>query len=150
MAHAAARKLIFRLGETGFLIDLDQVVEICEQLAERFNPSQTDMGQGIVGALNFRQTQVPVVDPALHLKTHSHLAITEKSALILHGAEGNWALLVDCVEEIVPITKLTTCEIPPLLRSSIAGYYAHVSLLANEPMIHFEPERYYGSVQGIL
>lgn len=145
MAHAVARKLIFRLGETGFLLDLDRVVEICEQLTEHFNPSLTDMGQGIVGSLHFRQTQIPVVDPALHLKTHSQLPITMKSALVLKGTEGNWALLVDRVEEISPADKFVTCDIPPLLKSAIAGYYSQVSLLGNEPMIHFEPEQYYGS-----
>jgi chemotaxis signal transduction protein len=145
MAHAGARKLVFRLGETGFLLDLDRVVEICEQLTEHFNPSQTDMGQGIVGSLHFRQTLIPVVDPALHLKTHSQLAITKKSALILKGTEGNWALLVDRVEEIVPKDKLQTCEIPLLLKSSIAGYYSQVCLLLDEPLICFEPEQYYGS-----
>lgn len=149
MAQAVARKLIFHLGETRFLLDLDQVVEICEQLTESFNPGQTDMGQGIVGSLHFRQTQIPVVDPALHLRTHSQLAITKKSALVLKGAEGNWALLVDRVAEIVPTNKLQTCEIPPLLRNAIAGYYQQVSLLFNEPMIHFEPEQYYGSVSVV-
>ena len=145
MAHAAARKLIFRLGETGFLLDLARVVEICEQLTDNFNPSQADLGQGIVGALLFRKTQVPVVDPALHLKTHSELAITEKSALILSGSEGNWALLVDRVEELVAEDKLQTCSIPPLLKIAVAGYYKQVSLLAGEPLIHFEPEPYYGA-----
>lgn len=147
MGNVVARKLIFRLGETGFLLDLDRVVEICEQLTEIFDPSRTDMEQGIVGSLCFRQTQIPVVDPALHLKTHSQLAINIKSALILKGAEGNWALLVDRVEEIIPAHKLKTCEIPPLLKSAIAGYYSRVSLLLNEPLIHFEPDQYYGSSQ---
>ena len=150
MAHAVARKLIFRLGETGFLLDLDRVVEICEQLTEHFNPSQADMGQGIVGALSFRQTQVPVVDPALHLKTHSELAITEKKALILKGAEGNWALLVDRVEEIIPTDKLQPCIIPPLLKIAVDGYYSQISLLADEPMIHFDPEPYDGSPPAAL
>jgi len=144
MSHAVARNLIFRLGETGFLLDLEQVVEICEQLTENFNPSRTDMGQGIVGSLLFRQTQVPVVDPALHLRTHSQLAINQKSALVLKGPEGNWALLVDRVEGITPADKLQKCNIPPLLKSSIDGYYSKVSLLLNEPIVHFDSERYYG------
>lgn len=145
MAHAVARNLIFRLGETGFLLDLDRVVEIYEHLTEYFNSSQTDMGQGIVGSLHFRQTQIPVVDPALLLKTHSQLAITKKSALILGGAEGNWALLVDRVEGIAPADRFQVCGIPPLLKGSTGGCYSQISLLMDEPMIHFEPERFYGS-----
>lgn len=144
MANAVARKLIFRLGETGYLLELDRVVEICEQVTDRFNPSRTDMGQGIVGSLQFRQSHIPVVDPALRLNTYSQLAITQKSALVLSGAEGNWALLVDRVEEITPADKFQACEIPPLLRNAIGGYYSQISLLVDEPMIHFDPERYYG------
>lgn len=145
MCPAGTRKLIFHLGEVGFLLGLEEVVEICEHLTEKFNPSRTDMEQGIVGSLSFRQTQIPVVDPAFRLNTHSHLAITRKSALVLRGSEGNWALLVDRVGGIVPATKLAACDIPPLLRQSIEGCYSQISLIEDEPMIHFEPEKYYGS-----
>lgn len=145
MVHAASRKLIFRLGKTGFLLDLDWVVEICEQFAGQFDASRTDLDQGIVGSFYFRQTNIPVVDPCLHLNSQSELAITEKTALILRGGEGNWTLLVDRVEEILPATMFQSCEIPPLLKKSITGYYSEISLLMNEPMINFEPEQYYGA-----
>lgn len=145
MADAVARKLIFRLGETGFLLDLAWVVEICEQPVEHFDASRTDLEQGIVGAFYFRQTHIPVIDPALSLNIQSQLALKDKVVLILGGREGNWALLVDRVDEISPSTQFQACEIPPLLKKSIAGYYSQVSLLMNEPLICFEPEYYYGS-----
>lgn len=148
MVQAAARRLIFRLGEVGFILDIEEVVEICEQLVDIFNPSLSDVGTGIIGALNFRRTQIPVVDPALQLKTHSHLAITQKSALVLKGEDGNWALLVDRVEEILPADKFQPCEIPPLLKKMVRGYSSQISLLHGEPMIHFESGRCRGELMA--
>lgn len=142
---AADRMLIFRLGETGFLLDLVWVVEICETITEHFDSSRRDLEQGIVGALHFRQTHIPVVDPTLQLNIQSHHQLTEKTALVLKGGEGNWALLVDKVEEISSAAKLQPCEIPILLKNAVSDYYSRVKFLLNEPMICFEPEDYYGS-----
>lgn len=144
MPRSVDRKLIFRLGGVGFLLDLDLLVEICEQLADGFNPTYSDLEQGIVGALQFRRTQVPVVDPALLLGIKSELRFSEKRALILKGTEGNWALLVDRVEEISSADRFVSCELPLLLKKSVSRGYTRVSLLAGEPMVHFETEYFYG------
>jgi len=144
MRRSVDRKLVFRLGGVGFLLDLDNLVEICEQLADDFNPTHSDLEQGIVGSLQFRRTQVPVVDPALILGLKSELRFSEKRALILKGAEGNWALLVDGVEGISSADKFVSCEIPQLLKKSVARCYTRVSLLAGEPMVHFETGCFYG------
>jgi chemotaxis signal transduction protein len=146
MARAADRKLIFRLGEIGFLLELSWVVEICEHIDEHFNPDRSDLEQGIVGSYLFRQTLIPVVDPVLHLRIQTQQDIAKKSALILRGDEGNWALLVDRVEEISPAIKFHPCEIPSLLKKAVSGYYTQVYLLMDEPVICFEPEQYYGSM----
>ncbi|NOY14169.1 MAG: chemotaxis protein CheW [Deltaproteobacteria bacterium] len=149
MIQPTGRALIFRLGETGFFLDLAWVVEICEQFAECFDSGRTDLERRIVGALFFRQTYIPVIDPALHLNIQSQLAATDKTALILRGGEGNWALLVDRVVEISPVARLRPCELPSLLKKTVGSYYSQVSLLKNEPMIGFEPEQYYGSTPGV-
>ena len=144
MPRSVDRKLIFRLGGIGFLLDIARLVEICEQLADNFNPTYSDLEQGIVGALQFRRTQVPVVDPALLLGVKSELRFSEKRALILKGAEGNWALLVDRVEEISSADRFVSCELPLLLKKSVSRGYTQVSLLAGEPMVHFEADYFYG------
>ncbi len=145
MAQTVARKLIFRLGEIGFILDLVWVVEICEQIAEDFDASRAALDQRIVGALCFRQTHIPVIDPSLKLDMQSQHAVSDKMALILKGDEGNWALLVDRIEEILPAGNFQQCQIPPLLKNAVAGHYSQVSLLLDEPFVHFEPQQYYGS-----
>ncbi len=139
------RKLIFRLGGIGFLLDLAEVVEVVEQITDALDPSRSDIGRGIVSALQFRQTWIPVVDPALKLDISSTVDLKKKTAVILRGTEGNWALLVDQVDKLSASENFQPCAIPFLLKVAALGFYSQIQLLHDEPMIVFEPERYYGS-----
>jgi len=65
MTEVGNRKLIFRLGKIGFLLDLADVVEVVDQIADALDPGRSDIGQGIISALQFRQTLMPAVDPVL-------------------------------------------------------------------------------------
>lgn len=145
MAYAATRKLIFRLGRIGFVLDLGSVIEIYEQIDADLDLACSDLRVGIVGALNFRQTRIPVLDPTMHLAIKSEVAIPDKTALVLKSSEGNWALLVDQVEGVSPELDFKPCEIPPLLKVATSNYYSRIELLDGEPMIVFEPSQYYGS-----
>ncbi|RLB73610.1 MAG: hypothetical protein DRH06_00840 [Deltaproteobacteria bacterium] len=144
------RKLIFRLGEIRFLLDLADVVEVVDQIADALDPSRSDIGQGIISALQFRHTWIPVVDPTLKLDIFSTVKLKEKIAVILRGTEGNWALLVDQVDELSGAENFQPCVIPFLLKVSAMGFYSQIRLLHNEPMIVFEPERYYGSTAVLV
>ncbi len=146
MSVANQRKLIFRLGGIGFLLDLIEVVEALDQIGETLDPARSDIGQGIVSALRFRQTWIPVVDPALKLDISSTVKLRDKTVVVLRGAEGNWALLVDQIDGLFTAENFQPCEIPFLLKVATMGFYSQIQLLHNEPMIVFEPEHYYGSV----
>lgn len=148
MGNVVARKLIFRLAEIGFYLDLSSVVEIREQVVERLDLTQCDLSAGIVGALEFRNTWVPAIDPAIRFGLTSGLPLAARSAVILNSSEGNWALLVDRAEEISPADRFQPCEIPPLLSVAVSNYYLQVALFDNEPLVRFEPERFYGSPGG--
>jgi len=139
------RKLVFRLGRIGFLLELTDVVEVVDPIAKILDPGRSDISRGIISALQFRQTWIPAVDPALILDIPSATKLQEKIAVILRGSEGNWALLVDRIDELSVAENLQSCEIPFLLKVSAMGYYSQVKLLNQEPMVVFEPERYYGS-----
>ena len=150
MIKVGSKKLIFRLGKTGFLLELGEVVEVVEHIAGALDSSRSDIGRGIVSALQFRQTWIPVVDPALKLDICSEVKLQDKIAVILRGSEGNWALLVDRVDELSATENFQTCEIPFLLRVAAMSFYSQIKLLDNEPMIVFEPERYYGSTAALV
>ncbi|MCK4691443.1 MAG: chemotaxis protein CheW [Desulfuromonadales bacterium] len=145
MVQAAAKKLIFRLGEVGFVLDLASIIEICEQIVDAVDPGKADLDSGIVGSLLFRQTLIPVIDPTLRLELSSSTAIRDRVALVLRSSEGNWALLVDKVDGVYSSERFQPCELPPLLKQTVNRCFSQVELLDNEPMIIFEPERYYGS-----
>lgn len=150
MIKVGSKKLIFRLGETGFLLELGEVVEVVEQIAGALDSSRSDIGRGIISALRFRQTWIPVVDPASKLDICSEVKLQDKIAIVLHGSEGNWALLVDQVDELSAAENFQPCEIPFLLRVAAMGFYSQIKLLSNEPMVVFEPERYYGSTAALV
>ena len=144
------RKLIFRLGKVGFLLTLTDVVEVVDEIAKKIDPGRSDMSQGIVSALQFRQTWIPAIDPALILDIPSATKLSEKKAIIVRSSEGNWALLVDRIDKLSAVEKMTPCEIPALLKVTAMGFYSQIMLLNQEPMIVFEPEFYYGSAVAVL
>jgi len=149
MGSDVARNLIARIGGVGCLLDLSLVVEICEQIGERLDFSRSDLSHGIVGALEFRQTRIPAVDPTLRLELSSQIDEKEKTALVMKSSEGNWAMLVDRVEEICPSDRLVPCIMPPLLKFATREYYSKLELFQNEPMVVLDPEQFYGSSAAV-
>ncbi len=145
MSGANHRALIFRLGDISFLLALAQVVEVVEQTAEMLDAGRSDISRGIVSALWFRKTWIPVVDPALKLDIATDVEINDKTAIVLHSSEGNWALLVDDISELAVMDNFKSCSIPFLLKVSATGFYSRVKLLHDCPVVVFEPESYYGS-----
>ena len=149
MGKDGFRYLMVRIGEVGCLIDLSSIVEIREEIAELLDLSKNDQRFGIVGAMNFRQTRIPAVDPGLHLNLGLKTAPENRTALILKSPEGNWALLVDRVDKICPHDRLASCDIPPLLKEASLGCYMKIGLIQEEPMVVLNPEQFYGSAVAV-
>ena len=145
MSTVGGRKMIFRLGEVGFLLEVTDVVEVVDQIEEILDPARSDIGRGIISALRFRQTWIPAVDPTLKLDISSAVRLKDKVAVVLCSSEGNWALLVDQVNLLSVADRFQPCEIPFLLKVAAMSFYSQIKLFHNEPMIVFEPERFYGS-----
>ena len=145
MSSGVHRNLVVRIAEVGCLLDLAWVVEIKEEIADLLDYRHADLSQGIIAALNFRQTRVPAVDPSLFLGLCSAVEVENKKALILKSSEGNWALLVDQVVEISTTDRFVPCPIPPLLKVAAQGCYSKLELFCGEPMVVLEPDRIYGS-----
>ncbi len=141
---SAERKLLFRLDKVGFVLSLSHVVEICKRIDNDLNLSCRDLPQGIIGALHFRQTRIPVVDPTIRLDVSSPVPLQEKAILVLKSAEGNWGLLVDEIVGIKAGEQFDDCPLPPLLKGALSSYYQKILLCEDEPFIVFEPEHYYG------
>ena len=145
MGGANHRVLVFFLGDIRFLLELAQVIEVVEQTGKTLDPERSDISRGIVSALWFRNTWIPVVDPALKLDISSSVAMDAKVAIVLHSSEGNWALLVDRIVEVSSVDNFQSCDIPFLLQVSATGFYSQLKLWKNQPVVVFEPENYYGT-----
>lgn len=145
MAGVDNRFLVFRLAGSGFVLALDAVVEVVDYIDDKLDFARTDPASGIIAALDFRHTWIPVVDPGLRLALGEQGAIDARRAVVLQGSEGRWALLVDFVEELAVAQDLQICEMAWLLRKATNCLYTELRLLNDEPMIVFDPELYYGS-----
>lgn len=146
MSKIEGKKLIFRLGGIGFVLDLDAVVEVLEDTSGLLDFECNDIGSGIVSALHYRQVMIPVVDPALKLNILSPVALSEKTVIVLRGNEGCWALFVDLVESLLMASNFNDCALPTVLQGATSVFYSQVKLLNDEPLIVFEPDNYYGAV----
>ena len=145
MLEQKSKKLIFRLGKIGFLLDLAAIVEIVEDVENSLDSSCSDVGRGIVSAMCFRSALIPVVDPSFKLEVSTTVKLSEKIAIVLHGTEGNWAILVDQIGDVVEVSKFKTCEFPFLFRASAAGYYSQIMLYNDDPYVVYEPEHSYSA-----
>lgn len=144
MVRAPGKMLIFTLAGIRFVLDLDYVVEVLEQLSGRLDARRSDLRQSIVGALDFRHTAIPLVDPTLMLGLVSAIDISARNALVLRGSEGNWAILVDQVAGLAPVDSFSRAIVPALLQVVPGFACAEVMLAEDVPLMVFEPERFYG------
>ncbi|MFO7765564.1 MAG: chemotaxis protein CheW [Pelovirga sp.] len=149
MAGTIGRVLVFSLAEIRFVLDLDHLVEVLDQLELRLDSSRSDLRQGIVAALDFRHTAIPAVDPTLKLGLVSATRYVDRVALVLRGSEGNWAVLVDQIEGLMPADALVRATLPVLLKATPEYSDAQVMLADGVPLVVFEPERFYGINQGV-
>lgn len=139
------KNLIFRLGGVGFLLDLASVVEVIDHAERLLDANRSVLSRGIVTALFFRQTWIPVVDPAMKLGLEERSGLENRIIIVLHGSEGNWAVLVDKVEKVAETIDPQLCAIPDLLKVSAFDCYSQVRLINSIPYVVFEPERFYGA-----
>lgn len=146
MAQIEQRSLIFYIGDVGFLLQCLHIVEIVGEAGGTFDFRRSDVRNHIVAALDFRNTYIPVLDPASMLKISSSCSLREKEIIILRGSEGNWALVVDEVDVLTDHEALLPCAVPDLLKPSSEGCYSSIRLINNRPYVVFEPENFYGAI----
>lgn len=138
--------MIFYSGGVGFYVALDSVVEVQVGIGVALDMSRRDADCSIVAALRFRGTWLPAVDPTGRFELIPEVEIEKRTALVLKGEEGNWAVLVDRVGSIVSGKDLVSCAVPEPLRRPALDCYSELALLDGRPCVGFDLERFYGSV----
>ena len=130
--------VLFRVGETRYAVDIESVDEILPVLPITALPGAPG---GVLGLADVRKQVVPVFD--LHWKFGvANGEITSESRMILvETADGNVAMLVDAVEEVLTVTRddYQSVEAPGSRRS--LGYLSGVIRREQDLVLWIDHER---------
>lgn len=127
--------LVFRLGELGFSLPVDDLAEIVEMSAAELDSTSADPSRRCLGRLRWRRFEVELFElwSALGLQTPCHEQ-GQFAVLVLAGKDGYWSLAVNAVEGIFPGTAFTREAIPPLLTGAAALAFDAFWIWREEPL----------------
>ena len=147
MMSLGSRRLLFRVGDLGFCLDLGELVEICEGIEILNEPRLRDSLQAVCGGMVFRRTMIPVVDLRSRLGLGAvSPARQPNNALVLRSSEGNWALLIDQVEGFQPSASMQDLDLPPLLLAPGWRCFEKIALYQARPFIKLDLQACYGGL----
>ncbi len=138
-----ARRLLFRIGTVRLCIDLSELVEILEQVADLIDFRQIDDHLSVVGAMSFRRTSIPVIDLAKRLGISSD---SPDIVLILNSQEGNWGLFADEVYGFFLASEMEDLLVPELLKAPGWRCFEQVSLHAGSSFLRLDLASCYAGV----
>lgn len=139
MTNTVRMKLVFRLGEIGFALSVQDLIEVREDPGGVFDPSGTDPETMVIGELMHRGEAIPVVDLWYCLGIPSRTA--SPIVLILAGDSGMWGITADRVEGIFPESEFESRPLPILLGRSDSLPYAGLELWRDEPLVFCEARK---------
>jgi chemotaxis signal transduction protein len=128
-------KLVFRLGEVGFSIAIEETVEILEALPGWLNRECAAPPLFLLGEMIHRGTKVPVRDLRRRMQL-SHKSSTTDTAVVVLGADsGYFALTVDQIDGIFPDAEFATFPVPFQFVDGGAPAYERVDIWCDEPLV---------------
>lgn len=132
----------FRVGNLGFLIDIDTVSEVVER-ATVYSVPQTP--PWLVGLLNLRGNLVPVFDFNASLNLEN--AASDRHYLLLLGEGGDMVgFFVENLPQVVDIThKLAN---PPPLPGALRGYAGDIYSFDKIVWVEFDHRNFFQSLAG--
>jgi purine-binding chemotaxis protein CheW len=133
MINTARMKLVFRLGEIGFALSIQDLIEIREDPGGVLDRSEADPGAMLLGRLMLRGEAIPLID----LGTCLELPVSSTSpiVLILAGESGMWGMAADRVEGIFPESEFESRPLPIILGRQDSLPYAGLELWRDEPLV---------------
>jgi purine-binding chemotaxis protein CheW len=139
MTNTVRMKLVFRLGEIGFALCVQDLIEIREDPGGVLDRSKADPEVLILGRLTYRGEAIPVIDLGKCLEVPS--SRTSPIVLILAGESGIWGTTADRVEGIFPESEFDSRPLPILLGGPDSLPYAGVELWRDEPLVLCEAKK---------
>ena len=138
ITEMADKRLVFRIAGVGFVLSLEDLVEIREAEAGVLDRSAADPEAGLLGLLAYRDEAIHAINIRQRLDLPAPESF-ETAYIVVNGSDGVWAMPVDKVEGIFPAEDFIPHEVPLLLRMNGDLPYQALHLWRSEPMIGFEP-----------
>lgn len=131
MSCSIGMSLVFRLGDVGFSLAAEDLLEIREE-----DPRELFSADASAAKLPFRDGEIPVVDlRRLFGVPDNPRADRAVRFLVLAGERGNWATPVDRVLGVYPASAFTRCPAPLLSRLPGPRPYGDVELWRDELLV---------------
>ncbi len=136
MPCTAGMKLVFRLGESGFSLSVDDLVEIREEDANLLADGRNRPGPYSLGMLTCRDQEIPVIDLTALLRISSEMDYGDPlKLLVLVGESGFWSVPVSRIEGIFPLAAFSACRAPWLSIFPGSRPYNAIELWREEPLV---------------
>lgn len=137
MTDAALMKLVFRVGDIGFSLIVEHLVEVVHLRADEIDESGD--GEGEAGRFRFRNGSVELVDLGRAFGLTKGDLHDELSVLVLSGEQGPWGGVVGSVEGVYPQDSFTTRDLPISLMCTGQKLYSQLDIWRGEPLVCLEP-----------
>ena len=115
MTFEAGMQLVFRLGDYGFALPVDELAEIHQAGADEIDRKNTDLPAGCLGVLPWRDRRLEVypLDGLLGLPVRE--VGDDTAILVVCGSEGYWGLACGRLEGLHPGRDFRSHALPELL-----------------------------------
>jgi len=135
----ALMKLVARVGEIGFSLAVEHLVEVVQLDVGDIDATDVDGSGPELGTFLFRDQPLVLVDlgQAFVLKTADIEA--EVPVLVMSGEQGLWGAVVGSVEGVYPESSFTTRDLPISLICTGQKLYSQLDIWRGEPLVCLEP-----------
>lgn len=138
MADAGGMKLVFRLGEIGFVLPVRDLIEIAELSVAQVEACPADDVSCMDGWLLRRGERVPLFSLARRLGLPIPDAGGQVFAVVMVGADGPWSVRSESIEGIFPGAEFVLVPAAAWMFQYGTWPFVNLALWRGQPLIHFE------------
>lgn len=132
--------LIFRLGGIGFVLSVENLIEVRDTVRGWVDGSQSDSGHGVEGTIPHRGQSIPLRNLATRLALSPSATPNDVlHLLVLVGADGPWCIAVDHVEGVFSSAGHEPQTIPLLPFVEESWPFVHYLVWHEEPLLVVDP-----------
>jgi chemotaxis signal transduction protein len=144
MSDSGGKKVVFRIADVGFSLEVDSLMEIRQVDDVTIDRSAADTERGLLGMVSFRADSIPLWNVRQMFSLPP--AVDDSVIILVFGTDGAWAFPIEAVVRVVLPTEFKTCDAPALLQMNDRRLFASIDIWRNEPLVCFEP----GKIEQIM